>query len=127
MRKCLLILTLTAIMLQACVGWVVYIGFAINRDYIAKNLCVQKDIKNNHCQGACHLRKQLQATLSDSPSQLPEALKSPLMPWFWENLNPSAQAQAGLAQADKQKHFPKDHSKEDQPFVHRIFHPPLHT
>lgn len=36
-----------------------YIDYAINKDYIAKNLCIKKDIPNNCCQGKCHLNKQI--------------------------------------------------------------------
>ena len=34
--------------------------FEINRAYIASDLCVQRDVKNNTCQGKCYLRKQMQ-------------------------------------------------------------------
>ncbi len=31
----------------------------MNREYIAKNLCVKKKISNNCCKGSCHLNRQL--------------------------------------------------------------------
>jgi hypothetical protein len=31
----------------------------MNREYIAKNLCVKKKIVNNCCKGSCQLNKQL--------------------------------------------------------------------
>lgn len=34
--------------------------FNLNQDYIAKNLCILKDIENNTCRGCCHLKKQLE-------------------------------------------------------------------
>ena len=34
--------------------------FEFNRAYIASELCVQREIKNNCCQGKCYLRKQMQ-------------------------------------------------------------------
>jgi len=34
--------------------------FKINQDYIAKNLCVEKEVENNTCQGCCHLKKELE-------------------------------------------------------------------
>ncbi len=37
-----------------------HIDYAINKDYIAKNLCVKKEIPNNCCQGKCYLNKQIQ-------------------------------------------------------------------
>jgi hypothetical protein len=36
-----------------------YIEYAVNKDYIAKYLCVQKDIPDNCCQGKCYLHEQL--------------------------------------------------------------------
>ena len=36
-----------------------YIEYAINKDYIAKYLCVQRDIPDNSCDGMCYLHEQL--------------------------------------------------------------------
>jgi hypothetical protein len=36
-----------------------YVEYAINKDYIAKNLCVNKDNPHNCCQGLCHLHEQI--------------------------------------------------------------------
>ncbi len=33
--------------------------FKINQNEIAKTICIQKRIKNNHCKGHCQLRKSL--------------------------------------------------------------------
>jgi len=38
--------------------WLV-VSFQINRDFIAKTLCIKKEIENNTCQGKCYLKKQL--------------------------------------------------------------------
>jgi hypothetical protein len=38
------------------------INYLINKDYIAKNLCVNKDKPKSCCKGKCHLVKQLQKT-----------------------------------------------------------------
>ena len=35
------------------------IEYNLFRGYIAKNLCVKKDVKGNCCQGKCFLKKQL--------------------------------------------------------------------
>ncbi len=40
----------------------IYIDFKINQDFIAKVLCIKKDVPNNGCQGNCHLKKQLSKT-----------------------------------------------------------------
>ena len=36
-----------------------YIEYNLFKGYIAKNLCVKKEIKGNCCQGKCFLKKQL--------------------------------------------------------------------
>ena len=36
-----------------------YIEYSLFKDYIAKNLCVKKEIKGNCCQGKCFLKKQI--------------------------------------------------------------------
>lgn len=36
--------------------------YLINRDYIARNLCVNKDKPKSCCKGKCHMVKQLQKT-----------------------------------------------------------------
>jgi hypothetical protein len=35
------------------------VEYALFKGYIAKNLCVKKDIKGNCCQGKCFMRKQM--------------------------------------------------------------------
>jgi hypothetical protein len=36
-----------------------YVEYSINKAYIAKNLCVNKDIANSCCEGKCYLEKQV--------------------------------------------------------------------
>jgi hypothetical protein len=38
------------------------IDYLVNKDYIAKNLCVNKDKPKSCCKGKCHMVKQLQKT-----------------------------------------------------------------
>jgi hypothetical protein len=39
-----------------------YIEYNLFKGYIAKNLCVKKEIKGNCCQGKCFVEKQLKTT-----------------------------------------------------------------
>ena len=39
---------------------VVCIDFEINKEEIIENLCLQRNMKNNTCNGQCYLSKQLQ-------------------------------------------------------------------
>ncbi|AHW61225.1 hypothetical protein SAMN05444285_13149 [Draconibacterium orientale] len=34
-------------------------SFKINQDYIAKNLCIEKDIEGSTCKGCCQLEKRM--------------------------------------------------------------------
>ncbi|MCE4564924.1 hypothetical protein INQ51_11445 [Maribellus sp. CM-23] len=34
-------------------------GFKLRQDYIAKNLCVEKDVEDSTCKGCCQLKKKL--------------------------------------------------------------------
>ena len=67
---------LIAVLLSQPFGmtWV-YLLFRINQAYIAKNLCVQKDVKGNKCQGCCHLKKKLHETEKQESTNLPPAAK----------------------------------------------------
>lgn len=38
------------------------IDYLINKDYIAKNFCINKDKPKSCCKGKCHMVKQLQKT-----------------------------------------------------------------
>jgi len=42
------------------------IEYSLFKSYIAKNLCVKKEIKGNCCQGKCFLRKQMKMTDENS-------------------------------------------------------------
>lgn len=38
----------------------VWVDFKLNQEFIANNLCVEKDIEESTCEGNCHLKKELQ-------------------------------------------------------------------
>ncbi len=47
---------------------IAFIQFKINQQYIAKNLCIQKDDINNLCMGSCYL-KAIQKRLHENENQ----------------------------------------------------------
>ncbi|MBN8695618.1 MAG: hypothetical protein J0L87_03720 [Bacteroidetes bacterium] len=59
MNRICLILALTGVLMQNFGKVFILLNFELNRDYIAKSLCVKKDIPNNSCKGKCHLKKEL--------------------------------------------------------------------
>lgn len=46
-------------------------GYWLNKDYIAQNLCVQKDIEENECQGQCHLQEEISKARDDDSRDIP--------------------------------------------------------
>ena len=45
--------------MQSAVKLLIMVDYEINRDYISKNLCENKAKPMMHCNGKCHLHKQL--------------------------------------------------------------------
>ena len=46
--------------------------YVVNYDYIANELCVNKDNKNLHCNGKCHLKSKLAEAADTSDKSLPD-------------------------------------------------------
>ncbi len=53
-------------------SWI-YVSFKLNQSSIAKNLCVQKEIEGNKCQGCCQLKKQLKKSDQADQRELPKS------------------------------------------------------
>ncbi len=51
------------------------IDYLLNRDYIAKNLCINKDKPKSCCKGKCHLVKQLNKTNNSNENDKKEIPK----------------------------------------------------
>lgn len=48
----------------------IHASFSMNQDYIAANLCVEKDTEGSTCNGQCYLKKQLDETKENAQSNL---------------------------------------------------------
>lgn len=73
MKYLFVILVGVGIILHSFSKVIILINFQLNKEYISKNLCQQKSIKNNSCKGHCHLKKQLQK--DEKRDQHPNSLK----------------------------------------------------
>lgn len=115
----MLVLTL---LLQSFSKLLIMADFEANREFIAQNLCVQKEIKNNCCQGSCHLKKELEKDerKQDSPTSKKQ-----------KELNESQLCQVQTAaifsltvvtSASTYADFQQWHPEAP---AHSIFHPPL--
>jgi hypothetical protein len=67
-----------AILLQTFSKGLILISFEVNRDFIAKNLCIRKDSRDNCCQGSCRLKKQLNEEDQKEKSSPVQSLKDKL-------------------------------------------------
>jgi hypothetical protein len=54
-----------------------FIEYALNKEYIAKNLCINRDKPKNCCQGKCHLKKQLAKSDETSDTAKNESSQKP--------------------------------------------------
>lgn len=60
MSRLLFILALVGILMQNFGKVFILVNFELNRNYIAKNLCVKKEDPHNCCKGKCYLKKQIE-------------------------------------------------------------------
>lgn len=66
-----------------------YLSFKLNQEFIAKNLCVQKEIKNNCCQGKCHLAEQVQKNNNSDQAEAPIPFKIPELLYYLVQQQPA--------------------------------------
>jgi hypothetical protein len=88
LKQGLTILLALLIFLQPFSKVYIYASFKINQDKIAKTLCVKKEIKNNCCQGKCHLKKQLDEADKQEQKQTPQNLKEKVEVLFCQTQTP---------------------------------------
>ncbi len=66
MKQLIAIVLFLGVLFQSMSKLVVIINFNIHRDYIAKNLCENRDKPKMCCKGKCQLRKQLNNTENEN-------------------------------------------------------------
>jgi hypothetical protein len=112
------ILLASAILLQACGGLVIYAGYEMNKEYIARAFCENKDKPAMHCDGKCHLKKVLNNGKAQSPStSLREKQDITQFSQTTSSILPASDIRSlRILPADDHFHF-----QEFSPF---IFHPP---
>ena len=114
----LMILVLT----QTFSKWVVIIEYNMNRNFIAKNLCINKAKPKFHCNGKCQMMKRLaREEKNDSPnnSNLPKITVQEQV--FTEKINKLTFASLNYIIVSYNEH--PAILKYDSP-VSSIFHPP---
>jgi hypothetical protein len=59
MKHCFLLLALSGLLLQNFSKVFILVNYELNKKYITENLCENRDKPAMHCDGQCHLKKQL--------------------------------------------------------------------
>jgi hypothetical protein len=57
--RILTVVLLLGVLLQTWSKQLIYTDYLVNKDFITKVLCINKDEPQKHCEGKCHLKKQL--------------------------------------------------------------------
>ena len=59
-RNFIALLLVTLFLVQSFTRTFIYLNYQANKDYISNVLCENKAKKEMHCEGKCHLKKELQ-------------------------------------------------------------------
>jgi hypothetical protein len=117
------ILILFGIVLQTLSVMVIYAGYEMNKEYITQKFCENKDKPMMHCNGKCHMAKEIKKAASED-SKKPSSLRT-----FAEGFV-SVRPETAKYISDN---IPTVISKINSPYlenysfirINTIFHPPL--
>ncbi|WP_312300218.1 hypothetical protein [Chryseobacterium sp.] len=98
------------------------VNYAVNYDYIVKNLCEKKDIPQSTCKGKCYVKKELAKTEKQSNSS--QTIKIAGLDVFisYDILSFSHQLNIEKSVNNPDSDHINSHSSE---YFSRVFHPPL--
>ncbi|WP_312389361.1 hypothetical protein [Chryseobacterium sp.] len=98
------------------------INYAVNYDYIVKNLCENRNIPQSTCKGKCYVEKELAKT--EKQSNNTQNVKIAGLDVFLSNeiLSFSTKIQTEVPEKNPNSFDDNFHSSE---YFNRIFHPPL--
>ncbi|PJJ64210.1 hypothetical protein CLV73_2568 [Chryseobacterium geocarposphaerae] len=98
------------------------INYAVNYDYIVKNLCEKRNIPQSTCKGKCYVEKELAKTEKQSNNS--QNIKITGLDVFLsqEILSFSDKNQFDIPIKSPSSDYSKSHTSE---YFARIFHPPL--
>lgn len=64
-----LYLSLAAVIMQSFTAPLIFVSFELNRDYIASNLCINRELPESGCDGQCFLMKKLKQSQQDEGTE----------------------------------------------------------
>ena len=123
MRLISVIILVSLLLVQPLSKTWIYISFKINQDFIAQNLCVQKEIEGNKCKGCCQLKKEIAKAEDQEQKSLPKSFNLRSETIFYSR----AKSIGCLKQVPQIRIV--SYFLMDQQFIHSInlddiFHPP---
>jgi len=115
------IVLIALIALQTFSKWCLILDFQVNRDYIAKNLCVNRNNRSCCCKGKCFLAKKMAADQSrqQTPGKGGPKEESPLQ--LDTSLHNFSVAQPPVIIT---LHPARYQASRSQEFIHSVFQPP---
>lgn len=99
---------------------ILVVSFLSNQKFIAENLCENRAKPEMHCNGKCHLRKQIQKEEEQAP-KLPVSLKQYEEFSVYQCENPFA---GFLIPSGTGFRFPEHANLTEEFFGRSVFHPP---
>jgi len=89
MRSCVLYLLIFATLLPTVSQWGIIAHYQLNKKYIARVLCENRDKPQLNCDGKCYLAKKLQAQQDRQDKETTERVQNtPSMQLFCEDSSP---------------------------------------
>lgn len=85
MKKSIFTILLLSFIYQNTSSFWIITAFYINRDYIAKNVCINRFDTIPVCNGTCYLQQELSAD-SDKKQELPIIKLKEVQPLFYQNI-----------------------------------------
>ncbi len=100
----------------------VYLNFKIHQEEIVKNLCIQRQMKENKCNGHCFLSKQLKKEAEKEKKQTENLIEKQELVYIAPEYVKTTNKSFLIAKLRPLYFTTIGHTKS---IVHSIFHPPL--
>jgi hypothetical protein len=121
LKKFVAIFVAVGILLQTFSQVVIVAQYYANKDFIAKNLCENKDKPQMHCEGKCCLKKKLAKDGREQSPSSPRNQKNEQVNLFYSDLSFGITARLTTSPA---KQFFSFNDNRTSSFISTIFHPP---
>ncbi len=121
-RKTISFLFLVLVLYNATSAVWINAAFLLNRGYVAENLCQQRFISGNACQGQCVLMKKLRES-QEKDSKPTTAKMQELQLVFIQSMWSLDMGTTCILRTESP--VPRNESRYAHPFASSIFHPPL--